>query len=925
MSHFANTDDPAAYPLSIETRQALAEEANRRGLSQDALVRRLLADAHDTESQSQLLAKAPEPLVITDMNGLIVYANPAFDTLLGYPVGGTRGMSTYDLLDPADAQNARVARDKVPTGGARLVEFTGTYVRRDGASRVIHWVSQVESGRIYSVGRDVTDIQVLQDEMMAMQETVRMRMNEFRALVENNPDWVARLGRDHHVLYVNASMADALSLPPETLVGRALRGISFGIDFELAVQLEQALNAVLDSGQTLTFEFNAESHDGAEHTYEARLVPEFAPDERIASVLMIAHDITRQRELESELRERETWFRGIVESQVDLVSRFTSDLTLVFVNDAYCRYFGGKPEDYVGRSILDLEDPKTHNTIKRNMQDLLNQPGPLVQEFKSYWPDGRERWIQWVSTGIRGADGIGLYQSVGRDVTAQRQLEAELRERETWYRGIVESQIDLVSRHTTDGTLIFVNDAYCKYFGREREEILGRSYMEIEPESNHAELRRHLANMAARPGLHIEAHRTSNADGRDRWVQWVSYAFADDDGKVTMIQSVGRDITDLKQTERTLRDSEERFRLIFETVSEGIILIDPLGRIRLVNRTIEERCGMARADLANRNVGWLFTETARKLVLDAINRTLTTNETIVLANEDLLEARTVGGELYPVELSMVPLTLSGAPMVICLVRDITGRRQLEQQRLINRALEVELEKERELIDLKQRFTHMVTHEFRLPLTVIQSTIDIVLNYADRLSQEKLADRLDIVAKQAQRMNDLLEDALTYSRGEAVRVKLTPEQIDLVASARTAIDDLSAADNASHRITLDAPEPVFYVLTDQRMLEHILTNLIGNAIKYSPAGSDIAVQIRRDGDDATISVTDRGIGIPDSDVSRIFQPFHRGQNVGSRGGSGLGLPIVKQSLDALGGEIHVKTQVGKGTTFTVRIPAAAASD
>lgn len=924
MSHFANTDDPAAYSLTVETQRALAEEAKRRGVSADALVRQMLADLPNIHTQSQLLAKAPEPLAVTDMTGMIIYANPAFDTLLGYPVGGTRGLSTYDLLNPDDAHNARLAREKTPASGSHIMQFTGTYLQRDGAPRVIHWVSHVEGGLIYSVGRDITGIQALQDEMFAMQETLRMRMNEFRALVENNPDWVARLGRDHQVLYVNASMADALSLPPETLVGHDLRSISFGIDFELAAQLEEALNAVFDSGQTLTFEFNAESHDGAEQTYEARLVPEFAPDGQVASVLMIAHNITPQRQLESDLRERETWYRGIVESQVDLVSRFTSDLTLVFVNDAYCRYFGGKPEDYIGRSILDLEDPKVHSIIRRNMQELLNRPGPLVQEIKSYWPDGRERWIQWVSIGIQGADGIGLYQSVGRDVTAQRQLEAELRERETWYRGIVESQIDLVSRHTPDGILVFVNDAYCKYFGKTREEILGRSYIEIESKSNRAELQKHLAKMASRPGLHIEVHRTSSADGRERWVQWVSYSFADDDGKVNMIQSVGRDITDLKETERTLRDSEERFRLIFETVSEGIVLIDALGRIRLVNRMVEERCGMSRADLANRNVGWLFTEGARRYVFEAIQEALSTNETIILANEDVLEARSIVGEPYPVELSFVPLTLSGVPMVICLIRDISGRRQLEQQRLINRALEVELEKERELIDLKQRFTHMITHEFRLPLTVIQSTIDIVLNYADRLSHEKLTDRLDIVAKQAQRMTDLLEDALTYSRGEAGGVRLAPEQTDVVAFARAIIDVLAAADVGHHPITLDAAEPVLSMLVDRRMLEYVLTNLIGNAIKYSPAGSDVTVGIRRDGDDMIFTITDRGIGIPASDVPRIFQPFHRGQNVGSRNGSGLGLSIVKQSVDTLGGEIDVKTRVGQGTTFTVRIPDARAS-
>jgi PAS domain S-box-containing protein len=489
---------------------------------------------------------------------------------------------------------------------------------------------------------------------------------------------------------------------------------------------------------------------------------------------------------------------------------------------------------------------------------------------------------------------------------------------------MVESQIDLVSRHLPDTTLLFVNDAYCKFYGFKREELIGQSFLITEaPEVREALLAKIWDEMHT-PGPHISENLTLHPDGRERWIQWMSYAFADEDGKVTMIQAVGREITEQKLAERVLRENEQRFRAMLEGASEGIALIDGHYRLVQINRYIEERFAYSREQLVDQPCGILIEEASRPSILAALQEARRSGESINMRLTPPPMARSSTGEAFPIEITFVPLTVSGEQMTMCLLVDITERQQLEEQRLINRALEVELEKERELIDLKQRFTTMVTHEFRTPLAIIQSTVNIVQNYFDRLPQDKLAERLDVVTKQAKRMSELLTDVLMYSRGERGLRPATLELIDLALFTRAIIDDLRTADNDAHPVTLSVNNPPVKLETDRRLLEHICLNLIGNAIKYSPPGSLVDVSVSREGTEIILKVRDRGIGIPAGDLPRIYDPFHRAANVGSRSGSGLGLPIVKQCVDALGGTINVESNVGQGSTFTVRLTETAAS-
>lgn len=783
----------------------------------------------------------------------------------------------------------------------------------DEASRRGVSVESVLHALLDATGATAEATSATTDEADLQRQTTEM----LATVVEHYPEPVARFDRNLRYTFVNAVNLTVTGLREHQMLGHTLREI--GATESLASGMEAALTKAFETGESQRFSFDFNSPAGWRY-FESTLIPEADKHGNIVSVLVVSHETTAQRELEDKLRERETWFRGIVESQVDLVSRYTRDLTLVFVNDAYCKYFGGTPESFIGRSILELEDPKVHDTLRAHVEQMVHDPTPRVNEILSYWPDGSERWIQWVTCAVKMEEGgARLFQAVGRDITAQRQLERQLRERESWYRGIVESQIDLVSRQLPDTTLVFVNDAYCKYYGFTREELIGKSFLITEPPIVHDSLRKKLAVTLDKPGPHIEENLSYHPDGRERWVQWMSYAFADDDGNVTMIQSVGRDITEQKQAERIRYENEERFRAMLEAAAEGIALIDADNRLIQVNRYIEQRFGYTRGELIGQLYETLIHPDSRDAVQTAIEQTRLSGENYGMQFAPPPMAQAASGATFPVEMTFAPLSVSGQPMTMCLLIDITERQQLEEQRVITRALEVELAKERELIDLKQRFMTMITHEFRTPLAIIQSTIDIVQNYLGKLPMEKLSERLETVTKQAKRMSELVSDVLTYNRGTHALQPSTLELIDLGSFCRAVINDLRMADNDAHPITLEIRNPPVMLHTDRRLLEHIVINLIGNAIKYSPTNCQVSVTVSREGTQLVLVVTDTGIGIPESDLPRIYTPFHRAANVGARSGSGLGLPIVKQCVDALNGTIDATSRVGHGTTFTVRLP------
>jgi signal transduction histidine kinase len=230
-----------------------------------------------------------------------------------------------------------------------------------------------------------------------------------------------------------------------------------------------------------------------------------------------------------------------------------------------------------------------------------------------------------------------------------------------------------------------------------------------------------------------------------------------------------------------------------------------------------------------------------------------------------------------------------------------------------------LVKEKELNQLKSYFVSMVSHEFRNPLTTLQLMGELLLEPSNQLTtekKEKYARRFDSTVKN---MCQLLDEVILLGKVDTGNFAISLEAMNLPEFCDRLIDLLKFSDDNQHPIILSYQLPTDILKLDLNLLRHILTNLISNALKYSPSGSEVNIEISCLNSHLAFCISDRGIGIPEADQHRLFNTFSRCSNVGKIQGTGLGLAIAKRCIDLWGGEIYFESQVDFGTKFTVVLP------
>jgi signal transduction histidine kinase len=230
-----------------------------------------------------------------------------------------------------------------------------------------------------------------------------------------------------------------------------------------------------------------------------------------------------------------------------------------------------------------------------------------------------------------------------------------------------------------------------------------------------------------------------------------------------------------------------------------------------------------------------------------------------------------------------------------------------------------LASEKELGRLRSHFVSIVSHEFRTPLGIIQSSAEILEDYLDRLKPAEREDHLKSIRNNTRRMAAIMEEALLVGSFDAGRMEFKPTGFAPRTFVCRLVEEVRSATNRRCPIELSFAQMPAEVQADVRLLQHIFTNLLTNAVKYSDAGRAVRFKIGCAGGEAICVISDEGIGIPEADRELLFSAFHRGQNVGDRPGTGLGLVVVKRCVDLHGGRINIESKPGKGTVVTVRFP------
>ena len=277
------------------------------------------------------------------------------------------------------------------------------------------------------------------------------------------------------------------------------------------------------------------------------------------------------------------------------------------------------------------------------------------------------------------------------------------------------------------------------------------------------------------------------------------------------------------------------------------------------------------------------------------------------------------GAWMPALFFLVPVGIAAILGILVLLRQSRLTREFVQATEVAARRTQELAAEREVGELKSRFVTTVSHEFRTPLGITMSAIELIRHYEDRLPPEEKRQLYEDIHSSTRNMAGLMEQVLVLGRVDAGKLAYRSAPLDPDTLARKLTDESLSATNRKCPVTWTAENDLSGATGDEALLRHIFSNLLSNAVKYSQGGTPVNFTGRREGNSAVFSVQDRGIGIPEKDLTHLFEAFHRGANVGEIPGTGLGLVIIKRCVELHGGTISVNTKQGEGTTFVVRLP------
>jgi PAS domain S-box-containing protein len=352
----------------------------------------------------------------------------------------------------------------------------------------------------------------------------------------------------------------------------------------------------------------------------------------------------------------------------------------------------------------------------------------------------------------------------------------------------------------------------------------------------------------------------------------------------------------------------EYFSYVVQSMADSLIVVSPEGRISSVNPAALALLGYQEIELIGQPIERIFADgTFRGDGLETLREA-----GILRRGEKVFRAKDGSG---------IPVSYSGSVLcdhtgkvhgIVCVAHDVTKRKRMEDQ------LRMALERERELSQLQANFIAMASHEFRTPLAIIQSSVSLLRDYAERLDENKKQYQFEKIESQIHHMTSLLEDILTIGRIETRRVEFQPAQVDLNAFCLSIVEQFQETTDAHQLIynCIGQPRPM---MVDHKLMRQAITNLLSNAVKYSPSGSPVHLTLSFQRDAIMLTIRDHGIGIPEADQANLFEPFRRASNVGNISGTGLGLTICKHAVDLHGGEITAESVVGEGTTFTMTFP------
>ena len=854
-----------------------------------------ITDIRTRKQELQALFEASlDAIAIVDDQGKYVEVNPAFCQLLGVSHSQILGHQIGNFIESSsdiEQQWRILLQQGQATGELRLRHSDGTLRDAEYTAK-----ANFVPGRHLTVLRDITQRKQAQEKIY------------FQArLLDVVQQAVMVTNLSGNIIYWNRYAEVLYGWLASEVLGRSILDVT---STETTKEQATAIMSRLQMGENWSGEFWVQRRDGTSFPSMVFASPIYDEQGEIIGIIDVSVDITESKQAQEALQMSEqrlrtaleaahmgTWDWNILTGQILCSTNFEVALDIAT---------GGLNSSSY-ESFISTIHPEDCDRVLQKIEHVLATGEDYENEFRIILPNGNIRWLT--------SSGQVFYDATGRpvrmtglhlDVTERKIAEEARRKTEELYR-------TMTSNFPNGGVVLFDQDLRYTLaegkglaaVGLSKELMEGKTIWEVlSPETCEVI---EPAYRAALDGRETVFETTYN--NRVFLVQVLPVK--NEHGEIFAGMSMSQDITKSKRAEQALLEERNFVSAILDTAAAFILVGDPQGRFIRVNRACEQITGYSIDEIKGKYVWDLFLIPEEVEPVKTLVRELQSGK---FPNEhDNYWVMRDGNRRLISWSNTVLLDADGSvKYIVSIGIDITDRKRTEE---IRRALE----REKELSELRLRFFSMASHEFRTPLSTILLTAQILESSAHEWSAQKRLRNLRRISSAAKSMTQLLNDILTINRAETGKLEFNLKLLDLENFCQVLLKEIQLNAGSQYTLIFSSQGNCQHALIDEKLLRSILTNLLTNAIKYSPEGGEVHLALTCEHSKISFHVRDQGIGIPVSDQPHLFEAFYRGGNIGHIPGSGLGLTVAKKCVDLHGGKISVTSEVGVGTTFTVTLP------
>ena len=613
-------------------------------------------------------------------------------------------------------------------------------------------------------------------------------------------------------------------------------------------------------------------------------------------------------------------FECLFENASDAIYILNKKGNFVTVNRKAEELTGFRREDFVGKSFRRIIPNKSLPKAIRGFLDVIR--GKEVRlELEIKRAANKTVLVEVTSRPIIVKGKIVGTLGIVRDVTERVQMENKLKETNRKLQMLFDTAMEGIIVVDAEENLIFVNNAFADMLGYEENELIGTNLQRLVNERDFKEIRRQTESRKKGKVSRYELVMFGK-DGKPHIFQVSASPLWNEDGSFAGALSIVMDITERRQMEEALRESEEKFRAISNFAKDAIISIDDEGRISFWNPAAEKMFGYKKEEAIGKEMYKLIPGNFYEAFQKGFSKFKETGTGPFIGRVIELVLVSKSGVEIPVELSLSAYKMKGKWHSMSIARDITERKQM-QKKLEEYSQQLEQMVEKRTRQLKEaqeqlikserlaaigQVAAMVGHDLRNPLTSMSGATYYLKTKLGSRMDEKTREMFELIEKDIQHANKIITDLLEYSR--EIRLEMTETTPKSIIK-----EALSLVEIPKNVKVIDSTQNEPKIKMDIDKMKRVFANIIKNAVEAMPKGGKLTISTKESDNNVAIMFIDTGIGIAKEAMEKIWTPFFTTKAEGM----GLGLPICKRVIEAHDGKISVESIVGEGTTFTVTIP------